>query len=158
MTDVKLPPEVILATGKWLDDVEAALYRITNTAIASQTGEGLVVARAVDDALNATSHFRRVLASELPMNARPQVHHLRVGAIPVGLAVQISNDVTIATSIPEDMLDVAKRQLPADDVRPFLLLIGHVAGSLISDVAVAVWNAHPHLAPAGWAPSAEPRG
>jgi hypothetical protein len=156
MTEGDLPQEVLSVTGDWLDSVEAALHRIANAALTSQTGEGLVVAGAVDDALLATTHFRRVLARELPVRERPQVHHMRVKTIPDSLAQMIANDVAIALSIPEDMLDVAKRQLAPDDVRPFLLLVGHVAGSSISEVAGAVWDSRPQLAPPGWATSDEP--
>ena len=119
-------------------------------AMASQTGEGLVIARAVDDALAATAHFRRVLGLEGPLRERPPVPPVKVNAIPEALAKAISADVAASLSIPEDLIDVAKQHLTPDDVRPFLLLVGHVAGCSISDVAETLWASYPDLAPPGW--------
>lgn len=156
MTKGNLPQEVLSVTSRWLDAVEAALHRIANAAMTSQTSEGLVVASVVEDAFLATTHFRRVLARELPLGERPQVRYVRITPLPESLARVIADDLAISTSLPEDLLDLAKRQLPLKDVAPFLLLIGHVAGSQAL-VAAAVWDSYPHLAPPGWVPSDAPK-
>jgi hypothetical protein len=156
MIGVGLPDDVLDVTGAWLDRVERSLHRIAETAT-GESGAASIV-NAVADALTATDHFRAVLTGSRPIDKAPLVHPVPVAHVPPNIADAIAEDVAIAISIPEDMLETARAKLPSEAVGSFLLLVGHVAGSSISEIAGALWQARPDLAPAGWTSSASGAG
>lgn len=145
-----LPEEVVAVSAPWLESVERALGRIAEAGRSSRTAAGSVVASAAEDTFTATNHFRAVLAGTVAVSVRARSPWTRVDGISEHLAAQIHRDVVVATSIPESLLAIAREQLPEDDARAFLLLVGDVAGSSISNIAGTLWDSCAEFAPAGW--------
>ena len=153
MTDTPVPllAEVVAVGALWLESVETALGRIAEAGRLEGTAAGGVVASAAEDTFIATNHLRAVLAGKVAVAARAHCPWTRVDAIPAHLATQIHRDVAVAVSIPESLLVTARNQLSQGDARAFLLLVGDVAGSSISNIAGTLWDSYAEFAPAGWA-------